>query len=253
MSTSFLESMGRWSWRKALRAGVAAAAMLLPALALAQGTGGPAPSTPSATATCVVSALNRNATMVGNDYYMINGVPGSIGPYRIRAVCSDGAKGQSAVVMPPAQGGTAFDAGAIVWGQVAEIPLSLELVGPAELSYSESAQYRLMARMRDGSVRDVSTAAAGAGYKVTPSAWWHSGRYATAGAPSTSYYGDRLSDDGRHRPRAAGVRPRAASRGPHTQWQEDRRRTSRCGRHRPRLYQCGHPNAHQRAPHLCHR
>lgn len=45
----------------------------------------------------------------------------------------------------------------------------------------------------------------------------------------------------------------SSSRRPHAQWQKDRRRKGRRGRHGPRLHQCRHPDAYQRAAHLCHR
>lgn len=160
---------------------------------------------PSGTATCVVSAMNRNATMVGNDYYMIHGVPSGAGPYRIRAVCSDGTLGQSAPVRPSTSwSGSVIDAGAITWGQVTPIPASLELTGPAELSFGDTAQYRLVARMRDGSTQDVTAASGGAGFKVTPSPWWDAQRFASAGSPSSSIYGDTFSDGGQFKAASPG-------------------------------------------------
>jgi hypothetical protein len=119
------------------------------------------PTVPAADATCVVSALNRNATMNGS-YYMIPGVPSQLGTYRIRAACSDGTVGQTALITP--SNGNAFTAGPIVWGNVDPIPQSLAIEGPSNISYGQSVQLTTSARLADGSTRDVSAGATGTNY-----------------------------------------------------------------------------------------
>jgi hypothetical protein len=153
---------------------------------------------PSLDATCVVSALNRNAPMdSGNSYFLIPGVPSGIGPYRVRAVCSDGTVGQTAPADFTKRVGSVIDLGNVKWGQVDPIPLSIELTGPSAVSFSDQVAYKLMAKFRDGSTKDVTAAVNGAGYNLTPLAWWGGQSFATIASPSSSAYGDTLSADGK--------------------------------------------------------
>lgn len=155
-------------------------------------------TSPAVDATCVVSALNRNASMdSGNSYFLIPGVPSAIGPYKVRAVCSDGTVGQTAPADFSRSSGDLIDMGYVKWGQVDPIPMSIELVGPNEVSFSESVSYKLMAKFRDGSVKDVSVSMSGAGYNLTPRAWWSTQAFAQPSTPAFSSYGDTLSADGR--------------------------------------------------------
>jgi Carboxypeptidase regulatory-like domain len=152
---------------------------------------------PSADITCVASALNRNATMgSGNSYFLIPGVPSGIGPYKVRAVCSDGTVGQTAPADFSKRSGSLIDVGNIKWGQVDAIPLSLELVGPNEISFAEQVAYKLVAKYRDGTTKDVTANASGAGYNLTPRQWWWGQTFATPSSPSASAYGDSLSANG---------------------------------------------------------
>ncbi|NVE01796.1 carboxypeptidase regulatory-like domain-containing protein [Massilia sp. BJB1822] len=121
----------------------------------------PTPQVPAPDARCVVSALNRNATLEG-DYYMIPGVPSQLGLYRVRAVCSDGTLGQTGIVKPA--GGNEFVAGPIVWGNVTPVPVALVLDGPGNVSYGQSVQLSVKGKARDGSTFDVTRAADGTNY-----------------------------------------------------------------------------------------
>ncbi|UTY57483.1 carboxypeptidase regulatory-like domain-containing protein [Massilia sp. erpn] len=117
---------------------------------------GPAPD-----ANCVVSALNRNATLEGT-YYLIPGVPSQLGQYRVRAVCSDGTVGQTPIVQPA--GGNAFVAGPIQWGSVSPIPRSLAIEGPGNISYGQSVQLTVTGKAMDGSSFDITRATSGTNY-----------------------------------------------------------------------------------------
>jgi len=130
-----------------------------PASTLAQ-VAAPPPG-PAAGAACVVSALNRNATMDG-DYYVIPGVPSELGQYRIRAVCSDGTLGQTGIVKPA--GGDEFVAGPIQWGSTAPIPKSLEMSGPANVSYGQSVQLAVTGKGGDGATWNATAGATGTNY-----------------------------------------------------------------------------------------
>lgn len=117
---------------------------------------GPAPD-----ASCVVSALNRNATLEG-EYYLIPGVPSQLGQYRVRAVCSDGTVGQTPIVQPA--GGNAFVAGPIRWGSVTPIPRSLAIEGPGNISYGQSVQLTVTGKAMDGGSFDITRATSGTNY-----------------------------------------------------------------------------------------
>ncbi|MBB3122420.1 carboxypeptidase-like regulatory domain-containing protein [Pseudoduganella violacea] len=119
------------------------------------------PAGPAPDANCVVSALNRNATLEG-EYYLIPGVPSQLGQYRVRAVCSDGTVGQTPIVQPA--GGNAFVAGPIRWGSVTPIPRSLAIDGPGNVSYGQSVQLTVSGKAMDGSSFDATRATSGTNY-----------------------------------------------------------------------------------------
>ena len=60
----------------------------------------PAPVPPALGSSCTVSALNRNAPLAPNLSFTIFNIPGTAGPFRVRATCSDGTIGQTAVAFP---------------------------------------------------------------------------------------------------------------------------------------------------------
>ncbi len=125
------------------------------------------PVGPGPDATCVVSALNRNATMQGS-YYIIPGVPSTIGVYRVRATCSDGSVGQSALVRD--QPGDLLNAGAIAWGNVTPIPLSLSLTIPGSVNFGQSVQLATTAHGMGGATTDVTRLSHGTNY-VSSAPW----------------------------------------------------------------------------------
>jgi len=119
------------------------------------------PATPAADAVCVVSALNRNATLDGG-YYLIPGVPSLLGQYRVRAVCSDGSVGETGIVKPA--GGNAFVAGPVVWGKSSPIPKSLAMDGPGSVSYGQAVQFSVTAKGVDGATWNASNGVSGTNY-----------------------------------------------------------------------------------------
>jgi hypothetical protein len=110
---------------------------LLSSAALAQTSGAANGTPPSATANCTVTAMNRTAPLQA-DYsftiYNILGAPGFIGPgtppspapFRVRAVCSDGVVGETALAFPEF-GSTVVYTGELFWRPATPIPLGLTL------------------------------------------------------------------------------------------------------------------------------
>jgi protocatechuate 3,4-dioxygenase beta subunit len=119
----------------------------------------PAPGAPAPGANCVVSAMNRNATMIG-DYYLIPNVTQMRGRYRVRAACSDGTVGETMLVLPAEE----MVAGPVRWGSVTPVPESLAIAAPDRIEWGQTAQLSVTAKGKDGAARDVSGAATGTNY-----------------------------------------------------------------------------------------
>jgi protocatechuate 3,4-dioxygenase beta subunit len=119
----------------------------------------PAPAAPAPGANCVVSAMNRNATMIG-DYYLIPNVTQMRGRYRVRAACSDGTVGETTLVLPAEE----MVAGPVRWGSVTPVPESLAIAAPVSIEWGQAVQLSVTAKGKDGATRDVSGAATGTNY-----------------------------------------------------------------------------------------
>lgn len=123
------------------------------------------PVSPAPDATCVATALNRNATMDG-DYYMIPGVPALAGMYRVRGLCSDGTVGETKLVTPDPNG-VQLNAGPIVWGSVTSIPDTLILDVPSDMTFGQAYQLTTTAIGIDGVRRNVTARATGTNYQLS--------------------------------------------------------------------------------------
>jgi hypothetical protein len=111
---------------------------------------------PAAGAACTVSALNRNAPVAPDSSFTIYNIPGSSGPFRARATCSDGSVGQTAVAFPE-YGTSVVYTGDIVWGRLDPTPVALGLQAASkQLGADQTAQLVATAVAADASTHDVT-------------------------------------------------------------------------------------------------
>ncbi|SHG67376.1 carboxypeptidase regulatory-like domain-containing protein [Massilia sp. CF038] len=137
--------------------------LLLATTALPSWAGAP----PAPGATCTISALNRNAPIAPDGSFTIFNIPGTAGPFRARASCSDGSVGQTAVAFPDFDA-TVVYTGEIFWGQLDPTPVALGLSANAKhLSTGQTAQLKATAIAENAATRDVSARADGTTYTIS--------------------------------------------------------------------------------------
>jgi hypothetical protein len=125
------------------------------------------PLQPAAGASCTVSALNRNAPVAPDSSFTIYNIPGSSGPFRARATCSDGSVGQTAVAFPE-YGTSVVYTGDIVWGRLDPTPVALGLQAASkQLGADQTAQLVATAVAADASTHDVTLRAQGTSYAIS--------------------------------------------------------------------------------------
>lgn len=122
---------------------------------------------PAAGASCTISAVNRNAPVGVDDNYVIYNIPGTTGPFRARATCSDGTVGQTAVAFPDLLATEVYP-GKIVWGKIDPTPVALGLSAPQKrISTGQKVQLQATAIGADASSRDVTPRLQGTSYSVS--------------------------------------------------------------------------------------
>jgi hypothetical protein len=122
---------------------------------------------PAPGSSCTISALNRNAPVAPDSSFTIYNIPGSSGPFRARATCSDGTVGQTAIAFPQF-GSTAVFTGDIVWGQLDPAPVALNLSAPDKrLTTGQTGQLTATAVAEDATTYDVTPLALGTTYTTS--------------------------------------------------------------------------------------
>lgn len=137
----------------------------------AQTTGTP----PSPTANCTVTAMNRTAPLQPDYSFTIYNIPGAAAffgpgtlapaaPFRVRAVCSDGTTGETALAFPEL-GSTVVYTGEIFWRPSTPLPLGLTVAPAASrLTGGQSTQLTTTGVLEKGTTIDVTPRAKGTFY-----------------------------------------------------------------------------------------
>jgi hypothetical protein len=136
---------------------------LMSSATFAQTTGTP----PSADANCTVTAMNRTAPLQADYSFTIYNIPGaaafigpgtppSPAPFRVRAVCSDGTVGETALAFPEF-GSTVVYTGELFWRPATPIPLGLTLAAAQnKLTGGQSTLLRTTGVLANAQTVDLS-------------------------------------------------------------------------------------------------